>query len=91
VLTFYRGSGCPYCNLHLSELRLAEKQMEDMDFDIWLISIDRPELLLESLDEPDIGYTVFSDSSLDAPRAFGLAFRVDDESNERYLPAGSDR
>ena len=26
VLTFYRGGWCPYCNLHLSELRLAEEQ-----------------------------------------------------------------
>ena len=85
VLTFFRGGWCPYCNLHLSEIRLAEKQLKDMGFDIWFISIDKPELLLESLDDPDIGYTIFSDSSLDATRAFGLAFQVDDELNERYL------
>ena len=85
VLTFFRGGWCPYCNLHLSELRLAEKQLKEMGFDIWFISIDKPELLLESLDDPDIGYTVYSDSALNATRAFGLAFRVDDELNERYL------
>ena len=85
VLTFFRGGWCPYCNMHLSELRLAEKQLKEMGFNIWFISIDKPELLLESLDDPDIGYTVYSDSSLNATRAFGLAFRVDDELNERYL------
>jgi len=85
VLTFYRGGWCPYCNLHLSELRLAEEQLKAMGFDIWFISIDKPELLLASLDDPDIGYTVYSDSALNATRAFGLAFRVDDELNERYL------
>jgi len=85
VLTFFRGGWCPYCNMHLSELRLAEKQLKEMGFDIWFISIDKPELLLESLDDPNIGYTVYSDSSLSATRAFGLAFRVDDELNERYL------
>ncbi|MGB5487734.1 MAG: peroxiredoxin-like family protein [Lysobacterales bacterium] len=85
VLTFFRGGWCPYCNLHLSELRLAEKQLKDMGFDIWFISIDKPALLLDSLDEPDIGYTIYSDSSLSATRAYGLAFRVDDELNERYL------
>lgn len=90
VLTFFRGGWCPYCNLHLSEMRLAERQLRDMGFDIWFISIDKPEFLLESLDDPDIGYTVFSDSSLDATRAFGLAFRVDDELNERYLGYGID-
>lgn len=90
VLTFYRGGWCPYCNLHLSEMRLVEKQLKEMGFDIWFISIDKPELLLESLDDPKIGYTIFSDASLDATRAFGLAFRVDDETNARYLTYGID-
>ena len=90
VLTFYRGGWCPYCNLHLSEMRLAEEQLKDMGFDIWFISIDKPELLYESLDEPDIAYTIYSDSSLDATRSFGLAFRVDDELNARYLEYGID-
>ena len=85
VLTFFRGGWCPYCNLHLAELRLAEEQLMEMGFDIWFISIDSPEFLLESLDDPDIGYTLYSDSSLNATRAFGLAFRVDDKLNEKYL------
>jgi len=85
VLVFFRGGWCPYCNLHLSEMRLAERQLKDMGFNIWFISIDKPELLLASLEDPDIGYTIYSDSSLDATRAFGLAFRVDDELNQRYL------
>jgi len=40
---------------------------------------------LESLDDPGIGYTIYSDSSLDATRAFGLAFHVDDKMNQRLL------
>jgi len=90
VLTFFRGGWCPYCNLHLSEMRLAEKQLKEMGFDIWFISIDKPELLLASLNDPDIGYTIYSDSSLQATRAFGLAFRVDDELVKKYLEFGID-
>ncbi len=85
VLTFFRGGWCPYCNLHLAEMRLAEQQLKEMGFNIWFISIDKPELLLESLGDPDIGYTIYSDSSLQATRAFGLAFQVDDELFEKYL------
>lgn len=85
VLSFFRGGWCPYCNLHLSELRLAEKQLKEMGFNIWFISIDKPELLLESLQDPDIGYTIYSDSSLDATRAFGLAFHINDEINKMLL------
>ena len=85
VLTFFRGGWCPYCNLHLSELRLAETRLKDMGFDIWFISIDKPELLRASLDDPGTGYTLLSDSKLEATRAFGLAFRVDAATVQRYL------
>jgi peroxiredoxin len=84
VLSFFRGGWCPYCNLHLAELRKVENELREMGFDIWFISIDRPELLYESLQQPDLGYTILSDSKLDATRAFGLAFRVDDDTIERY-------
>ncbi len=84
VLSFFRGGWCPYCNLHLAEMRHAEEQLKAMGFDIWFISMDKPELLLESLDDPDIGYTIFSDASLEATRAFGLAFRLDDALVKKY-------
>jgi len=90
VLTFFRGGWCPYCNLHLAELRKAEGKLKEMGFDIWFISIDRPEILYDSLEQPDIGYTILSDSGLEATRAFGLAFRVDDETLERYEKYGID-
>ena len=32
VLSFFRGGWCPYCNLHLSEMRMAEKQLRNMGF-----------------------------------------------------------
>ena len=88
VLTFFRGGWCPYCNLHLAELRHAEEELKELGFDIWFISVDKPELLYESLDQPDIAYTILSDAQLEATRAFGLAFRVDDETYERYLNYG---
>jgi len=88
ILTFFRGGWCPYCNLHLAELRTAEAELKELGFDLWFISPDRPELLYESLEQPDIGYTVYSDSGLNAMRAFGIAFRIDEELNAKYLDYG---
>ena len=85
VLTFFRGGWCPYCNLHLSEMRKAEAELKAMGFDIWFVSMDQPSVLYESLDEPDIGYTILSDSQLSATRGFGIAFRMPDDMVERYL------
>jgi len=90
VLTFYRGGWCPFCNLHLAEMRHAEKELNELGFDLWFISIDKPELLYASLQEPDTSYTIYSDSSLEATRAFGLAFKVDDATFERYMGYGID-
>ncbi len=90
VLTFFRGGWCPYCNLHLAEMRHAEQELQDMGFDVWFISIDKPELLYASLEQPDIGYRVLSDAKLEATRAFGLAFRMPDDLVARYLEYGVD-
>jgi peroxiredoxin len=52
--------------------------------------MDRPDLLYGSLEDPDIGYTVLSDAKLEATRAFGIGFRVDADTVERYLGYGID-
>jgi peroxiredoxin len=90
VLTFFRGGWCPYCNLHLAELRKAEAELKSLGFDVWFISVDKPELLYDSLQQPDIGYAVFSDAKLAATRAFGIAFEVPPELVEKYRGYGID-
>lgn len=90
VVTFFRGGWCPYCNLHLSEMRTAEAELKSLGFDIWFLSIDKPEVLYASLEQPDIGYRVLSDAKLEATRAFGLAFRVPAELVEQYRGWGID-
>jgi len=88
VITFYRGGWCPYCNLHLAELRKAEEALLAQGFDVWFISPDRPDSLYESLEEPDIGYTLYSDSSLDAAKSFGVAYQVDQSSLDSFFNGG---
>lgn len=90
LLIFYRGGWCPYCNTHLQELRTAVPKLRDAGVEVLFLSADRPELLYASLDEPDIDYTLLSDASMAAARAFGVAFRVDDRTVEKYLGFGID-
>lgn len=84
VLSFFRGGWCPYCNLNLSEMRHAEKELKEMGFDIWFISVDSPEMIYSSLEDPDIGYIVLSDSKIEATRAFGIAFSMPDDLVKKY-------
>ncbi|NKI35824.1 AhpC/TSA family protein [Wenzhouxiangella sp. XN79A] len=89
VLTFYRGGWCPYCNLHLAELRTAEAELRELGFEVWFVSPDRPEMLAEGETEAS-GYRLLSDPELAAARAFGIAFRLDDDTLERYAGFGVD-
>jgi len=90
VLSFFRGGWCPYCNLNLAEMRHAEKELRALGFDIWFVSVDSPEMIYASLQEPDIGYIVLSDAKLEATRAFGIAFNIPDEMVKRYVEYGID-
>jgi peroxiredoxin len=84
VLISFRGGWCPYCNMHLSELRTVIPDIRAMGFDVLFISNDRPELLYSSLkdqtqeDIEGLDYTILSDADLNAASAFGTAFRRSD-------------
>ena len=92
VLITYRGGWCPYCNMHLKELRDAEPRLLDMGFEVIFLSTDRPEILYASLMDwvSDINYTLLSDSKMDASKALGIAFRIEDSEYERLKLLGLD-
>jgi peroxiredoxin len=54
------------------------------------ISADRPALLVKSLEVKDLGYSLYSDSSLTAARAFGIVFQLDAATVARYEEYGID-
>ena len=84
VLISFRGGWCPYCNMHLSELRTVIPDVEKLGFDVLFISNDRPEILYSSLknetkdDIEALDYTILSDADLSAATAFGTAFMAAD-------------
>lgn len=90
ILVFYRGGWCPYCNLQLSELRLITKDAEALGYQMIAISPDRPEELSRTLTRDKLDYTLLSDARADALRAFGIGFRVDDATIEKYRGYGID-
>ena len=54
------------------------------------MSPDRPEKLVQSRKQHDLGYTLLSDSRMEASRAYGIAFRMPDEAVEQYKDYGID-
>ena len=76
LIIFYRGGWCPYCNAHLKNLRYVEPKLRKLGFQVLFLSTDKPELLYSSLKEK-VKYHLLSDASMQAARAFGVAYQLD--------------
>jgi peroxiredoxin len=90
VIIFYRGGWCPYCNVHLGQLKTVEPKLQELGFQILAISPDRPAKLAESIDKQQLTYKLLSDSEMTAAKALGIAFRVNDETLKKYDEYGID-
>lgn len=89
MLIFYRGGWCPYCNAHLKDLRTVIPKINALGYDVLFLSTDRPQILVSSLKEP-VDYHLLSDNEVHAARAFGVAYRMDDATYEKYKTYGLD-
>lgn len=90
ILIFYRGGWCPYCSRHLADLHKIEDELYEIGYQILAISPDKPEKLKSTLQNIELNYTLLSDSPMTASKAFGLAFKVDQETVDRYKSIGLD-
>lgn len=96
ILISFRGGWCPYCNMHLSELRTVIPEIREMGYDVLFLSNDRPEILYSSLkqetqeDIDGLDYLILSDADINAARALGTAFRIDKNMKQRFDERGRD-
>ncbi len=90
ILIFYRGGWCPYCNRQLMDLREIDDELVSLGYDLFFISADRPGKLSEGSLSDDPPYTLLSDNEMDVAKAFGIAYKVDEETVARYKRGGLD-
>ena len=84
VFIFYRGAWCGYCTKHLAELNDIKEDVEQLGYQMLGITIDQAEKLAESTKRSESEIQVYSDSKLEATKAFGLDWKVDDELFNKY-------
>jgi peroxiredoxin len=75
VIVIYRGGWCYYCNRQLGQLRLIEKQLGELGYQIIAISPDKPEALQKTRELHKLGVILLSDPDLKAAQALGLAYK----------------
>ena len=87
VLIFYRGGWCPFCNRHLQSLAGIEDDLNKAGAQLLAVSMDTPAKLKATPDRDKLHYRLFSDSDAVAVKAFGIAFKVEDELVKKYKDA----
>ncbi|MCH7644057.1 MAG: redoxin domain-containing protein [Myxococcales bacterium] len=71
-------------------MRKIEAELATLGFPVVAISAEQPAKLQQSLKATNLGYALYSDSSLSAARSFGIAFQLSDDEVRMYLEYGVD-
>jgi peroxiredoxin len=90
VIVFFRGGWCPICSKHTAELAKIQPQLKKFGATMVGISPDDPTHSRQNIAKNSIPFPILSDSEVAAAKAFGLAFRVDDETVKKYQGFGID-
>ena len=88
VVVFYRGGWCPYCNLHLAELRGALDEIRSFGASLIAISPQRPDDSLSFSEKLDLDFDVLSDPDQRAVRAYHLQFQLPEVLHDVYRQMG---
>jgi peroxiredoxin len=84
VLSFYRGSWCPFCNLELRALQRELEQAKARGVTLVAVSPNQPDLSKELIDEHGLEFPVLTDRGNELAARFGIAYEMAPEQVEYY-------
>jgi len=84
VLIFYRGTWCPFCNLHLKAFQSRLKDFEKFGATILAVSVDKPDSEAKIVKDNSLGFEVISDTQAEILKAYKVVYQVPDGLVQRY-------
>ena len=78
VVTFYRGSWCPYCNLQLRAMQSRLDEIHALGAELVAISPEVPDGVLTETEINEMAFPVLSDQDATVAEKFGVAWEVPD-------------
>jgi signal transduction histidine kinase len=90
VITFYRGSWCPYCKLTLRAYQQALPQIQESGASLVAISPQTPEHSRAMVEKQELTFAVLSDVGNTVARQFGLVYTIDEAVRGAYQQVGAD-
>jgi len=76
VVTFYRGSWCPYCNLQLKALQARLPEIHALGAQLVAISPQVPDGSMSENEISNMDFVVLSDQNVDVAASYGVAWKV---------------
>ena len=77
LITFYRGSWCPFCNLALRAFQERNAEMKTRGVTLLAISPQTPDHSLTLQEKHSLQFSVLSDAGNKVARQFGVVFALD--------------
>ncbi|VAW75593.1 AhpC/Tsa family protein GSU0066 [hydrothermal vent metagenome] len=90
VLSFYRGSWCPFCNLELNALKQRQDDIKACGARLIAVSPERPDSSLSHAEKLDLSFDVLSDLHNAVAGEYGLIMDVHETLRPLYLEWGLD-
>ncbi len=90
VLTFYRGSWCPYCVTELTAIQQRLEKITDTGATVLAISPEVPGKTADLKEQKDLGFLFGTDHNNELAKKLALWFELDEETVKRYNQYGLD-
>ena len=90
VLSFYRGTWCPYCNLQLKQLQEILPQLKEMGANLVAISPQNPDASLDMQQKNELEFEVLSDVGNIVAKHYTSVFRYGDAPLQAMKDLGYD-
>jgi peroxiredoxin len=90
VISFYRGSWCPYCSLELKTLQQNLSEFRARGATLVAISPQTPDESLTTKQKNELAFPVLSDAGSKVARKFGLVFTLDETLKPIFKAFGID-
>lgn len=90
VISFTRGSWCPYCNLEIAALQKVYPEIKKLRANLISISPSRAEKYSEMETKHSLTFDLLSDEGNKVAKKFGLVFELDEKLKPLYKQWGID-
>jgi len=84
VISFFRGSWCPFCNLELRALQAVLDKVKALGANIVAITPQFPHKSIPVIQEHALTFDLLSDPGNKVARDFGLVYSITDDLREVY-------